>query len=209
VRVNIDNVDYFVSGAFDVIYDPSVLNVWDVPANGVIHDPVNGDIEVDIAYGGIGGNWWDSGRLRVLLDCPWAQTIPGPPDFEGGNGTGTCGDGYLVELVFRGVGTGACNITLGDSPPQFRTQVNQIVGWTVYQDYSYDDAVLAWGAGSQVSVVQPGDADMDFDVDAADFTAVRNIILEMYLETVGADADEDGDVDAADFTQVRNILLSH
>jgi len=150
IRVAVDKVDYLVSGMFDILYDSGVVNLDGIPTDGVIHDPADGDITVDIQEGGIGGNWWDSGRLRLLVDVPWSQTIPGPPEWEGGNGTGTSGDGYLTEFVFKAVGTGTCDIAFWDcATPR---QVNQILGWIIYQDYSYDSDIVVWGANLTVTV---------------------------------------------------------
>jgi hypothetical protein len=52
-----------------------------------------------------------------------------------------------------------------------------------------------------------GDADEDGDVDAADFSSVRQIVLGKSVVVPSADADVDGDVDAADFSSVRQIVL--
>jgi hypothetical protein len=149
-EINMTNVEYMVSGQMDVLYNNSVLNVWADPPDGVVHDPVDGDITIDVDKAGIGGNWWDSGRLRMIFDVPWAQQIPGPPLFEGGNGTGPSGNGYLTQLTFRGVGEGTCDIAFWDcATPR---QINQIVDWTIYQDYSYDEAIVVWGANASVTV---------------------------------------------------------
>jgi hypothetical protein len=48
---------------------------------------------------------------------------------------------------------------------------------------------------------------VDYDIDAADLTQLRNIILEKSSVNPGGDSDTDGDVDAADLTQLRNIIL--
>jgi hypothetical protein len=150
VRIAVDDIDYFVSGQLDILYDNTVLNVGADPSDGVIQDPVAGDITVDVEKGGIDGNWWDSGRMRLIFDVPWSQTIPGPPDFVGGNGTGPSGDGYLTEITFKGVGTGTCDIAFWDcATPR---QINQIVGWVIHQDYSYDAENIAWGPVVQITV---------------------------------------------------------
>jgi hypothetical protein len=54
---------------------------------------------------------------------------------------------------------------------------------------------------------QYGDADGDYDIDSADFSEVRNMIMGQSDLNPGGDADADGDVDAADFSEVRNLLL--
>ena len=54
---------------------------------------------------------------------------------------------------------------------------------------------------------QYGDADGDYDIDAADFSQVRQVILEKDPPNAGTDADADADVDPADFSQVRNIIF--
>lgn len=66
-------------------------------------------------------------------------------------------------------------------------------------------------ASVQAATVQSpysyGDADQDGDVDAADFSTVRQIVLGKSLVVPSADADVDGDVDSADFSMVRQIAM--
>ena len=49
---------------------------------------------------------------------------------------------------------------------------------------------------------------MDYDIDANDYTVLKNIILAKAPLNPYSDSDVDGDVDANDYTVLRNIILS-
>jgi hypothetical protein len=124
VMVNITNAEYLVTGQFDVVYNSSIINVWTPPTNGTINDTMPprycGNIPVNISYAGIGGNWTNSGRLRILLEVPWTQEPA--TNCSGGDGTGPCGDGYITILTFRGMNAGSGEIAFYDP-----RQINQMV----------------------------------------------------------------------------------
>jgi len=142
LMVVIDDVDYLASGQFDVLYDNGIISLFGEPTSGVIHDTVHGDIAIDTYY-----NLVESGRLRVFVDCTWAQTDSGGEPSAGGDGTGPCGDGYLSVLAFKGMSAGTCEIAFGG-----KLQVNQIKDWGIYADYSYGATTVVWGPSVQVTV---------------------------------------------------------
>ena len=170
VKILITNVNYLVSGQWDVFYNRSILNVVGRPTAGSINDvydrtyqgnPVEGCgwVPVDINYAGInigyGTATTNSGCLRFIAFCTWAQSDP--EECAGGGGTGPVGDGYLTTITFKGVSPGTCDIALGANQGagtlRFKTQMNQIVDWAVYQDYSYPGSdVLVWGPNASVTV---------------------------------------------------------
>src|SRR4030042_357870 len=59
-----------------------------------------------------------------------------------------------------------------------------------------------------VTSYQYGDADNDLDVDASDYTVLKNIILAKTVWNPYGDADIDGDIDASDYTVLKNIILA-
>ena len=168
VKILITNVNYLASGQWDVFYNRSILNVQGRPTSGLVNDVYDRTYQGDPAEGcgwvpvyissagidiGYGNATTNSGCLRLLADCSWAQNYPDA--CAGGGGTGPVGDGYLTTITFKGVSPGTCDIAFGAYPgtTRFKTQMNQIVDWAVYQDYSYPGSdVLVWGANASVTV---------------------------------------------------------
>jgi hypothetical protein len=153
ITINITNVEYFVSGQLDLGYDGNIIYLYSAPTDGIIYDGdlEEGDISIDTDYrllGSQGPYSWD-GVLRLVFDCPWSQQIPGPPTWKGGDGTGPSGDGHLTQLTFRANQVGTTEITFMP-----RLQVNQILNWEIFQDYSYYDAGMIWGTSCSVTVNQ-------------------------------------------------------
>jgi hypothetical protein len=136
-----------VSGQFDVIYDNSSLNIAKRPTNGQINDIYRrcGNISVLNSGDGVGGDYTNSGLFRVIVEVPWSQDTQDPCD--GGAGIGPCGDGYFTVFTFKGMSPGTSEIAFAG-----RKQMNQIVDWGLYEDYSYDDSVLVWGPNVEVTV---------------------------------------------------------
>lgn len=177
VKILITNVKYLLSGQWEVFYNRSILNVVGGPTQGSVNDSLDrsmycyddgeevfcgpatgcGWVPVDIYYAGIdigyGNALRNSGCLRFIADCAWSQT--NPTECAGGGGNGPVGDGYLTTITFKGVSPGTCDIALG-AHQAFKTQMNQIVDWALYKDYSYSGSdALVWGANASVTVTGP------------------------------------------------------
>ena len=167
LMVVIDNVDYLASGQFDVLYDKNILNVAADPPDGTVNDtydrtaygnPATGcgpqsvaavsANGIDIGYGNSTAN---SGCLRIFWTNDWVQNTTG--DCTAGDGTGQTGEGWLTVVTFKGVGTGTSDIAFGGGPGGGKLQVNQILDYVDYQDYSYTGIEhLVWGPSVQVTV---------------------------------------------------------
>jgi hypothetical protein len=149
VAVMISNVNYLVTGQFDVVYDNSSLNIAERPTNGIINDVSRGCGNISVINEGdapgVGADYTNSGLFRVLIGVPWAQDTQDPCD--GGAGTGPCGDGYLTIFTFKGMSPGTSEIAFGG-----KTQVNQILDWEPYEDYAYSGGNVVWGPSVQVTV---------------------------------------------------------
>jgi hypothetical protein len=147
VTVMISNVNYLVTGQFDVVYDNSSLNIAKRPTNGQVNDIYRscGNISVSNEGDGVGGDYTNSGLFRVIVEVLWSQDTQDPCD--GGAGTGPCGDGYLATFTFRGMKPGTSEIAFTGTK-----QVNQIVDWVPYEDYSYSGGDVVWGPNVEVTV---------------------------------------------------------
>ncbi len=170
VTVMISNVDYLVTGQFDLLYDKDILNVAEVSSDGTIYDtytrtaygnPATGcgwqSIEpvdsngIDIGYGNAMSN---SGCFRILWQNDWSQKTSSEGDCAGGDGTGQCGDGWIIVVTFRAVSPGTSEIGFWKPGNAAHPMlVHQIVNWDLYYNYSYTgNEHLMWGPNVQVTV---------------------------------------------------------
>jgi len=169
LAVNVTNVKYLTASQFDVIYNPSVLNVRS-PYPGVagtvgeINDALDRSAYGDpsggcgwqsvgpLSYGpidiGYGNAPTSSGCLRILLIDEWAQgSSDGEGGCQGGDGTGQCGDGWITVIRFRAIGPGTSEIAFAG-----KKQINQIVDWVPKENYSYSGVDVVWGPNVRVTV---------------------------------------------------------
>jgi hypothetical protein len=64
------------------------------------------------------------------------------------------------------------------------------------------------GVTTQVqTVVLPGDANGDGNINALDITKVERIIVGLDTQTPGADANQDGNINALDITKIERIIV--
>jgi hypothetical protein len=173
-------MEYLSTGQLDVFYDPSILNVrtpW--PMAGSVYDtldrsaycyddgwdiwcdPATGCGEQSIGvlgYGGIdignpgGSSTSTSGCLRITWQDNWAQTET-DGFCGGGNGSGQTGDGWITSIRFRAVHTGQSPVAIWMGNESHKWQVNQVVDWVGYMNYSYTGSEsLQYGGNVTVNV---------------------------------------------------------
>jgi hypothetical protein len=174
---------------------------------------------------------YDMGDMAIVKydaegDELWDEHYDGPAsayDFAHGIAQDGSGD-VCVTGVSEGNGTAGDYATMKYASDGTLVWAQRYDGPASGQDEAWGIAVDDWGnvhvtgrsqgVGTSydyatIKYVQfvPGDADGDGDVDVADWTMVRQIILGEEAATQGADADQDGDVDVFDWVKVKRTIL--
>jgi hypothetical protein len=121
-----------------------------------------------------------SGTWRII------QNVPGL--------SGVTGSGYLAVLHFHVIGSAGDSSTISLSNG-------------VLSNILAEEITATWvGDTINITLVLPGDANGDGNVNALDITKVERIIAGLDAETPGADANQDGNINALDITKVERII---
>ena len=124
------------------------------------------------------------------------------------------GSANPARVYFQwGVNPVFTNTTANDYPSIPVTFTANITGLTANTTYIYRAVAVGdgttWGANITftTTVVIPGDANGDGDVNAGDITRVEREIAHLEAATPGADANGDGKINAGDITKVERIIV--